>query len=181
MSSIILIGFMGSGKTSLGIRLSYRLRRTMTDTDYYIEQKEGRSIAEIFAKEGEEAFRRLETECLKRLIREGGEQIISTGGGLALREENRRLLRRLGVTVYLRARPETIYERLKNDTSRPLIQTRDPEKSIRELLKERAPVYEAAAERIVDVDGRDFETVLEEIVSFGILEEGEGADEDTCD
>ena len=108
--NIILTGFMGSGKTSVGIRLSYSLRRTMIDTDKWIEKKQGMTVSEIFAEEGEEAFRNMETKCLQELLKTTDHQIISVGGGLPVREENRQLLSRLGRVFYLKASPETIYE-----------------------------------------------------------------------
>ena len=161
--NIILIGFMGSGKTSVGIRLSYQLKRTMIDTDKWIEQKQKRTVSEIFAQSGEEAFRMMETDCLKELIRTADKQIISVGGGLPMKEENHALLRELGTVFYLSATPETVYERLKTDTTRPLLQVEDPEERIRTLLKRRAPVYEACADVVLDVSDRSFDEILEQI------------------
>ena len=117
-NNIVLIGFMGSGKTSVGIRLSYSLKRTLIDTDKWIEQKQKMTVADIFERDGESAFRRLETECLKTLIQDADRQIISAGGGLPVKEENRKLLKQLGKVFYLKVSPETIYERLKTDTTR---------------------------------------------------------------
>ncbi|MDE7404076.1 MAG: shikimate kinase [Lachnospiraceae bacterium] len=161
--NIILIGFMGSGKTSVGIRLSYQLKRTMIDTDKWIEQKQKRTVSEIFAQSGEEAFRMMETDCLKELIRTADKQIISVGGGLPMKEENHALLRELGTVFYLSVTPETVYERLKTDTTRPLLQVEDPEERIRTLLKRRAPVYEACADVVLDVSDRSFDEILEQI------------------
>ncbi len=163
MDNIILIGFMGSGKSTVGIRLSYRLRRAMEDTDKLIEKEEGRTISEIFAADGENYFRELETACLKKLLRTMKHRIISTGGGLPIREENHALLKKLGTVVYLRAEAETIYERVKHDTSRPLLQGENPKEKIRKLLKERVSVYEMAADIVIDVDHKDFDTILDEI------------------
>ena len=128
--NIILIGFMGCGKTSVGIRLSYRMKRTMVDTDKWIEKKQKMTITDIFDTYGEDTFRRMETECLKELIQAADGQIISVGGGLPVREENHRLLRKLGRVIYLKVTPETVYLRLKDDTSRPLLQVEDPLKQI---------------------------------------------------
>lgn len=161
--NIILIGFMGSGKTSVGIRLSYQLKRTMIDTDKWIEQKQKKTVSEIFAQSGEEAFRRMETDCLKELIRISDKQIISVGGGLPVREENHALLKELGTVFYLHVTPETVYERLKTDTTRPLLQVEDPEERIRILLEERAPVYEACADVVLDVSDLSFDEILEQI------------------
>ena len=104
--NIILTGFMGCGKTSVGIRLSYTLRRTLIDTDKWIEKKQGKTVSEIFASEGEEAFRRMESECIRELIGTAEGQVISTGGGLPVRKENRKLLKELGTVYYLKATPE---------------------------------------------------------------------------
>lgn len=163
MGNIILIGFMGSGKSTVGIKLSYRLRRALEDTDKLIEKEEGRTISEIFRDDGEPYFRNLETECLKKLIQTTDGKIISVGGGLPMREENHALLKKLGTVVYLRATPETIYERVKHDTTRPLLQGDNPQEKIRTLLRERTPIYEQVADFIVDVDNKDFEEILEEI------------------
>lgn len=164
MDNIILIGFMGSGKTTVGIRLSYLLRIPMSDTDKLIEKREGRTISEIFASDGEAYFRQLETQCLERMKKTTNGQIISVGGGLPVQRRNHALLKQLGCVVYLRAKAETIYERLKNDTSRPLLQGDDPQGKIRRLMEERAAVYEEVADVIVDVDGKEFDEILDEIV-----------------
>lgn len=161
MKNVILIGFMGCGKTTVGIRLSYRIRRVLEDTDKRIEREQGRTINEIFASEGEPYFRDLETDLLKRLLKEDYKRVISTGGGLPMREENRELLQKLGMVVYLRIHPETVYERLRNDKTRPLLQCEDPLAKIKELMQLRAPFYEEVAHLIVDVDDKDMEQVLE--------------------
>lgn len=164
MDNIILIGFMGSGKSAVGIKLSYRLRHAMEDTDKLIEKEEGRTISEIFATDGEAYFRNLETECLKKLIQTANQKIISVGGGLPIREENHALLKKLGTVVYLRAKAETIYERVKHDTSRPLLQGDDPKGKIQTLMAQRAGIYEKASDIIIDVDDKDFDTIIDEIV-----------------
>lgn len=163
MNNIILIGFMGSGKTTVGIKLSYHMRRVLIDTDKEIEKQQEREISEIFAKEGEAYFRKLETELLKEMIGSEHERIISTGGGLPVREENRPLLKKLGTVVYLKPSPETVYERLKGDTKRPLLQCADPLTRIRELMAEREEAYADAADMTVNVDNKTFEEIIEEI------------------
>lgn len=159
-----MIGFMGCGKTSVGIKLSYRMRRTMLDTDKLIEKDESRTISEIFETDGEAYFRDLETECIRGLTGTVNNQIISVGGGLPVREENHALLKKLGCVIYLRAKAETIYERVKHDTTRPLLQGDDPQRKIRELMEKRADIYERAADVIIDVDGKDFDDIMDEIV-----------------
>lgn len=163
MGNVILIGFMGCGKTTVGLKLSYRLRRSIIDTDKEIEREEKRTISEIFAADGEPYFRDRETACLRKLIESTNNQIISVGGGLPMREENRQLLHELGQVFYLRAKGETIYERVKDDSTRPLLQVDDPQRKIETLLQERDPYYRAAADVVIDVDGKSFEQILNEI------------------
>ena len=163
MRNVILIGFMGSGKTTVGLKLSYRLRRTVIDTDKEIEREEKRSISDIFASDGEQYFRNRETAILHKLLQSTNNQIISVGGGLPLREENRRLLHELGQVFYLCASAETIYGRVKNDTTRPLLQGPDPQTKIRTLLQERDAFYRDSADVVIEVDNKDFEQILCEI------------------
>lgn len=163
MGNVILIGFMGCGKSSVALKLSYRMKQSMTDTDKWIEKKQGRTIKEIFAQDGEEAFREMETECLKSLKETARNQIISVGGGMPVKEENRSLMKEIGKVVYLRAKPETIYERVKEDKERPLLQCENPLERIQSLLEERKGAYEEAADLIVDVDDKNFAQILFEI------------------
>lgn len=164
MENIILTGFMGCGKTTVGIRLSYRMRRPMLDTDKMIEKCEGRSISEIFEADGEAYFRELETECLEKLIQTAHNHIISVGGGLPIREENHALLKELGTVVYLRAKAQTIYERVKHDTTRPLLQGEEPLTKIQALMEKRTSIYEKTADIVIDVDDRDFDDIMDEII-----------------
>lgn len=163
MGNVILIGFMGCGKSTVGLRLSYRLRKPVIDTDKEIERAEKRSISDIFQTEGEAYFRDKETECLKKLLKTSGNQIISVGGGLPMREVNRQLLHQLGQVVYLRAKAETIYDRLKYDTTRPLLQGENPQEKIRSLMTQREQNYKEASDIIIDVDDKDFEQIIGEI------------------
>ncbi len=163
--NLVLIGFMGSGKTSVGVRLSYLQKCDIVDTDKLIEDREGKSISEIFATEGEEAFRDKETKLLKELAGSLHGKILSVGGGTPIREENRRLLKQIGTVVYLRICPETVYERLKGDNTRPLLQCENPLERIAALLAGRREVYEDAADVVVDVDGLAMEEVLSIIQS----------------
>ncbi len=162
--NIILIGFMGAGKSTVGRVLSRRLYRQLLDTDAMIEARAGMTVSEIFASLGEEAFRGTETEVLKGLRQLKNPVIISTGGGMPLREENRTALRELGCVVYLRVQPETVCERLAEDDSRPLLAGGDRRQKVETLLARRGPVYEAAAHLIVDADGRTPEEIAEEIM-----------------
>lgn len=162
--NIVLTGFMGCGKTSVGIRLSYALKRTLTDTDKWIERKQGMAVSDIFAKYGEEAFRHMETDCIKELGRAQESQIIATGGGLPAREENHALLKALGRVYYLKITPEAVYERLKGDTARPLLQGADPQAKIVDLLSKREPLYEKCADEIIEVSHKSFDEIIEEIM-----------------
>lgn len=161
--NLVLIGFMGSGKTSVGLKLSYKLKMPVEDTDKLIERREGKSIRQIFEEEGEEVFRKKETELLGELADRQGRVIYSVGGGTPVREENRKLLRQLGTVVYLQISPETVYERLKGDTTRPLLQCKNPLEKIRELMESRKEAYESCADIIIAVDLLDMEEILEQI------------------
>ena len=147
--NVVLIGFMGSGKSTMGIRLSYQLRYALEDTDRLIEAGAGKSISEIFAQEGEEAFRQMETELLKKLAEKKGQRIYSVGGGTPVRAVNRPLLKKLGTVVYLR--------------TRPLLQGEDPLGKIRRLMAEREQAYIETADVVLDVDEMTAEQVVERI------------------
>lgn len=164
--NLVLIGFMGSGKTSIGLKLSYKLQMPVEDTDKLIEKQQGLSISEIFERDGEDAFRRMETELLRDIAQREYGRILSVGGGTPMREENRPLLKKCGQVIFLRAKPDTIYKRLKGDTTRPLLQCENPQEKIRKLLQLRNPVYEECADCVIDVDGGDMETVLEQILHY---------------
>ena len=164
LKNLILIGFMGSGKTSLGLKLSYRLQTPVEDTDKLIEQREGRTISEIFDKEGEEYFREAETALLREIRERNYVRIISVGGGTPVRAQNRELLKQCGTVAYLRVRPETVYERLKNDTTRPLLQCEDPLARIKALLEARKDAYEECADIVIDVDEYNTDEILNSLV-----------------
>lgn len=168
MSNLILIGFMGCGKSTVGIRLSYKLRRVVEDTDKLIEKKEGLSINDIFTQKGEMAFRQMETDCLKELLNCKEERVISTGGGLPMKRENHALLKKLGTVFYLKISPECVWERLKNDTTRPLLQCENPLERIRTLLEEREALYAEAADVTICVDQMTMEQVINEIIDKAI-------------
>lgn len=164
MKHVILIGFMGSGKSTVGFRLSYKLKKCLIDTDKVIEQCEGMRIPDIFAQKGEEYFRQRETECLNVLFQELGSRVISLGGGTPVREENRKIIKELGTVVYLKASADTIYQRVKHDTSRPLLQCENPKERVESLIKERDPIYQSVADIVIRVDGKEMKDVVQEIV-----------------
>ncbi len=161
---IVLIGFMGAGKSTVGRLLSEKLSIQLLDTDAMIEARAGMTISEIFSVRGEDAFRAIETDVLKELAQRQQPAVISTGGGMPMREENRRALRELGSVVYLQVKPETVCERLANDTVRPLLAGGDRRQKVETLLAQRGPVYEETAQLKVDADSQKPEAVAEEIL-----------------
>ncbi len=162
--NLVLIGFMGSGKTTVGKELAERLHMDFLDTDAYIEKQAGKSIASIFAEDGEEAFRLMETEALGKLRDTLSNTVLSTGGGMPLRPENAGLLKEIGTVFYLTAAEQVLYDRLKGDTDRPLLQEADPYKKICELMKYRKPLYRAAADVSIDTNSNDLEEVIADII-----------------
>lgn len=166
--NVILIGFMGAGKTRVGGAYAAAAGSPLLDTDQMIEIEAGMSISDIFAIQGEPAFRRAETRVLEKLLAETDWSVISVGGGLPLLEQNRLILRQLGTVVFLRVQPETVLARLKGDTTRPLLMGENVEQKVRELLAYRNPLYEAAAHRVIDVDGKTPEEIAAEIASVMI-------------
>ena len=148
-TNIVLIGFMGSGKSSIGRLVAARLGFQFVDTDAVLVEREGREIAEIFAREGEARFRDLESAVLASLSARD-RCVISTGGGVVLREENRALLHDLGFTVWLTASEDVIFQRVSRNTKRPLLQTANPRETVAQLLAARRPLYEAAAQFTVE-------------------------------
>ena len=163
MSSIVLIGFMGSGKSSCGRALAKRMGFPLLDTDAEIVRKAGCSISEIFEKQGEAFFRELETAVLKELIAGKKDCIYSVGGGTPLKEENRELLKQLGVVFYLKASPESVYERTKGNNARPLLQGPDPMGRIKELMEERKEIYPLAADHVIETDGHTVSEICDRI------------------
>jgi shikimate kinase len=159
--NIILTGFMGVGKTSVGTRLAKDLGYTFVDADEQIEAEEKTTITEIFSTFGEPYFRDVETRVLRRLLENEG-QVISTGGGAVIREENRRVFKENGVTICLTAHPESIYARIRHETHRPLLHVADPLAKIRELLAAREQFYRQA-DFVIDTSERSVDEVIVEI------------------
>lgn len=160
---IILIGFMGVGKSTISRELMHQSSRPEIDTDQWIEDREGRTIADIFAAEGEEYFRDLETAMIDEL----GDRkpaIISCGGGMALRELNVRKLQAMGNIVLLTAKPETIFERVRHNTNRPLLNNNMNVEYIAKLMEERRPFYEHAATVTVATDNKMISEIAKEIL-----------------
>lgn len=147
---------MGSGKSTVGRELQHRLNYPLVDMDHAIEQRAGKSITAIFANDGEAVFRDMETDLLRELSDPSApRRIISTGGGVVGRAENRNLLKALGFVVWLHAPTPVILERTGKNRSRPLLQTDDPAARIEALMQERLPFYQEAAHLKLDTAGLD--------------------------
>ena len=162
-NSIILVGFMGTGKSAVGKMLARRLNRPFIDLDRQIERQAGRTVQQIFARDGEPAFRKLEAKAVQE-VAALKEHVIATGGGVMCDEENVQALKNSGVLVCLTAGADTIMERTSaSPASRPLLAGGDPREQINELLKRRAPYY-AQADLTIDTTGRTLKEVSEEIL-----------------
>ncbi|MDE0482143.1 MAG: shikimate kinase [Candidatus Poribacteria bacterium] len=159
--NIVLVGFMGTGKTSISKRLSSQLRMRYVDTDSVIEKDSQRCISDIFEQDGETVFRQLESEAVNKVSKLDN-HVISTGGGVVLREANVAKLKENGIVFCLIATPEEIYRRVGHQTHRPLLQTPDPLETIRSMLTERAPFY-AQADHTVETTERSFEEIIADI------------------
>ena len=164
MDHIILIGFMGAGKTAVGKRLARQMALTFVDTDDMIEAQEDRSISDIFAENGEAYFRSLETDVLHQLLDSKERCVISVGGGLPVQPQNWTVLRELGTVVYLEAEIDTLLGRLKYDTKRPKLQGGDLKEKIETLMEQRKDIYEKTADIRITTDNRGFGQILQEIM-----------------
>ena len=164
--NIYLIGFMGAGKSCVSRAMAGKYGFREIDTDEMIVSREGMPIAQIFEKKGEDYFRDAETAVLKEAAA-GKAAVISCGGGVILREQNRRLMRESGEVILLSAKPETIYERVKNAKHRPLLNGRMNVEYIADLIKERAPLYELAKTGEVITEKKTPEQIAEEI--YGMI------------
>lgn len=162
--NIFLVGLMGAGKSTVGRLLARRLSKRFVDTDHEIEKRNGVTIPVIFEIEGEDGFRRREQEVLADLAQEQG-LVLSTGGGIVLRPENREALRNHGFVVYLNARPELLAERTKHDRSRPLLNVEDPLARLRQLHAVRDPLYREVAHAVVETGRGAPQQVVQAILS----------------
>jgi len=161
MVNLVLIGFMGTGKTSVGRLLAEQLRFEFLDTDELIQSRTGRTINDIFAQDGEPAFRELERQVVDELATRQ-QTVISTGGGLPTQPENLTKLKQHALVVCLWTAPEKIWERVKNQSHRPLLHAADPQQKIRDLLAARAPFYRQA-DVLVNTDQRSAREVAQQI------------------
>ncbi len=163
--NIYLVGPMGSGKTSIGQRLARELGLEFRDCDHELEERTGASINLIFDVEGEEGFRNRETAMLEELTGRQG-LVLATGGGAVLREENRALLGRSGLVVYLRTSVKQQLKRLRRDRSRPLLQTPDREQKLEELAECRNPLYESVADVVFPAQNRGLDTAARNLAAL---------------
>ena len=150
--NLVLVGPMGSGKTSIGRRLADRFGLRFVDADHHVEQQSGATISASFEHVGEAGFRQREAAALASLLA-GERLLLATGGGAVLAEANRRLMRERGFVVYLQAGLESQLKRLHRDRSRPLLQRPDREQVLRELARLREPLYREVADLVLDTDG----------------------------
>ena len=171
MKNIVLVGFMGTGKTVLAKALAKKTGRAYVSTDAIIEAREGIPINDIFGGKGESYFRKVEKEVVSEVSGKR-DQVIDAGGGVVLDSDNMDSLRKNGVIICLWASPEEIHKRTARHGHRPLLNVADPEKRITELLEKRRPFYEEA-DFHVDTTGLDIEGALERIMDIADEEEKE--------
>ena len=163
MNNIFLIGFMGTGKSTVSAVFEKKCGMERLEMDEWIVRKNKRTVSEIFRDFGEEYFRNEETLLLKECARRSN-LIISCGGGAPMREINVQEMKKNGVVVLLTAAPETILERVKEDHSRPLIENNKTVEYIAQLMEKRREKYEAAADLVIETDGKSAEAICEEIL-----------------
>lgn len=164
MANIFLIGFMGTGKSTIANSLKRKYDMQVLDMDSEIEKNQGKAISEIFAEEGEEYFRDLETQLVLDLQKRDN-VVVSCGGGAVLREKNVQEMRKSGKIILLQATPETILERVKNSHNRPLLEGNKNIDFIKELMSKREDKYNSAADIVVSVDARAVEDIADEVYS----------------
>lgn len=164
---IIFIGYMGCGKSTISKNLASWLGVPVYDTDEMIVEQQGKSINDIFANDGEEAFRDMETQLITELLGKNNEMyVLSVGGGLPIREKNMNILKTLGTVVYLKAEPEVIYSRVCNDTNRPLLKGENLMTKIKDMLKVRGPLYEKCAGITIEAENKSINKVTKEIKRY---------------
>lgn len=164
MNNIYLVGFMGTGKTSVGKELAKKKKWHFMDLDDLIELKEKRTISDIFAKDGETCFRHLEKQALREVCREK-EFVVACGGGIVLDRDNVKMMKDTGVVVCLCADPEVILERTSGYLHRPLLNVSDPKKQVEFLLKLRSPYY-ALADKTIDTSELSIIEAARKVANF---------------
>ncbi|MBX9742703.1 MAG: shikimate kinase [Chthoniobacterales bacterium] len=161
--NIILIGFMGSGKTSIGKRLASALNYTYFDTDQLIVERTKMSISELMELQGEAAFRKLEAEVLENFL-EKKNCVLSTGGGIVLHPKNQELLQQLGTVIWLHAAPEILFERATRNPHRPLLQVENPRRTFYQLLTARLLLYEGLSHFKIDTTKLSYHQTIEAVI-----------------
>lgn len=161
--NLVLVGLPGSGKTTVGRQLARRLHLPFEDSDHVIEARLACSIRQYFESHGEDAFRDIEEEVIDKLSTRSA-CVLSTGGGVVLREANRRALRERCLVIYLRANPDDLARRLRNDRQRPLLQVADPMARLRELYAQRDPLYRETAHFTIETGRPSVATLVNIII-----------------
>lgn len=162
--AIVLVGMMGSGKSSVGRRLAGRLGLPFVDADTEIETAAHMTIPEIFAQRGEAEFREGERRVISRVLTTRAPLVLATGGGAFMNAETRARVKELGISVWLKAEPEVLMRRVRRNAKRPLLQTADPEATLRRMLTEREPVY-ALADITIQSSDEPHEVVVGETIA----------------
>lgn len=162
MKNLFLIGYMGTGKSTVAAHMAKEFNMEVLEMDEMIATREGMSISDIFAKRGEEYFREIETKLLQEICLQEN-KVVSCGGGVVLREENIEVMRTGGRIVLLSAKPETILERVKDDNSRPLLEGNKTVAYISEMMDKRRKKYEGAADVIIRTDDKQVDDICKEI------------------
>lgn len=163
MKNIVFIGFMCSGKSTIGRILAKEIGFEFIDTDQWISQKMNLTVGEIFEAKGEDYFRKLETKTVKYFSENLNNTVLSTGGGLSIREENIPYLKEIGTVVYLKVSKDTVLERLNPNIDRPLLAVDNKEEIIENLLARRNPLYEKVADVTIDTNNKTIIAIVDEI------------------
>jgi shikimate kinase len=161
--NLILVGMMGSGKTTIGRSLARQLCKTFVDSDEEIQKRTGVTIQHIFDVEGEAGFRQREAAAIGELVKRDG-MVLSTGGGAILAEQNRLLLRQSGIVIYLKAGVHDLWQRTRHDRNRPLLQTNDPYAKLTELYHQRDPLYQETADIVIQSGKQSAHTLMLHLV-----------------
>ncbi|MGG7516900.1 shikimate kinase [Allorhizobium undicola] len=161
--NLVFVGLMGAGKSAIGRMVAHQLGLPFVDSDTEIERVSRMSISELFATYGETEFRALETRVIKRVLR-GGPKILSTGGGAFINDKTRRQIERGGISIWLKADLDVLWERVNKRDHRPLLKTENPKQTLEKLMQDRYPIYEQADLTILSRD------VRKEVISAEVLE-----------